>query len=167
VIEWVYTREQDWNLAPYMSPVGPLWIAYGDRALLAAEFVESQPNYAYGRRLRSDSLSSWIRELWDAAFHGEIVGNWQLEDIGFSAIERELLSRASEIPFGTICSYGTLATWAGFTGRARAAGRAMRRSSVAYLIPTHRVIRSDGTPALSQRDALTRMLWHYEAIDLS
>ncbi len=44
------------------------------------------------------------------------------------------------IPTGTHCSYGQLATFAGRTGASRAVGTAIGRNPVAWLIPCHRVI---------------------------
>lgn len=48
------------------------------------------------------------------------------------------------IPPGHVMSYGQLATLAGAPRAARAVGTAMAANTVGYLIPCHRVIRSDG-----------------------
>lgn len=50
------------------------------------------------------------------------------------------------IPHGALVSYGALATAAGFPNAARATGSAVGRNSISFLIPCHRVIRSDGNP---------------------
>ena len=50
------------------------------------------------------------------------------------------------VPPGSLVSYGTLATAAGFPNSARAVGSAVGRNSISFLIPCHRVIRSDGAP---------------------
>ena len=48
------------------------------------------------------------------------------------------------IPPGRVMSYGQLATFAGAPRASRAVGSAMAANTIAYLIPCHRVIRSDG-----------------------
>jgi len=48
------------------------------------------------------------------------------------------------IPAGTHCTYGQLATFAGKAGASRAAGSAIGRNPVSWLIPCHRVINSLG-----------------------
>ena len=48
------------------------------------------------------------------------------------------------IPPGRMLSYGQLATFAGTPRASRAVGSAMAANTIAYLIPCHRVIRSDG-----------------------
>lgn len=47
---------------------------------------------------------------------------------------------------GTTISYSSLATLAGYEGAARAVGTAMAKNRHPWLIPCHRVVRSDGTP---------------------
>ncbi len=49
-----------------------------------------------------------------------------------------------KIPFGTVSSYQNIALSAGFPKATRAVGTAIAYNPVAYLIPCHRVIRSEG-----------------------
>jgi len=48
------------------------------------------------------------------------------------------------IPTGSLTTYGVIADQAGSAGASRAAGSAIGRNPVAYIIPCHRVIRSTG-----------------------
>ncbi|MCW8926236.1 MAG: bifunctional helix-turn-helix domain-containing protein/methylated-DNA--[protein]-cysteine S-methyltransferase [Xanthomonadales bacterium] len=50
------------------------------------------------------------------------------------------------IPPGTHCTYGQVATLTGNAGASRAAGTAIGRNPISWLIPCHRVINSIGTP---------------------
>jgi AraC family transcriptional regulator of adaptative response/methylated-DNA-[protein]-cysteine methyltransferase len=50
-----------------------------------------------------------------------------------------------ELPSGTHCTYGQLASIAGHAGSSRATGTAIGRNPVSWLIPCHRVITSLGT----------------------
>ena len=49
------------------------------------------------------------------------------------------------LPTGTHCTYGQLASFAGNAGASRATGSAIGRNPVSWLIPCHRVITSLGT----------------------
>jgi O-6-methylguanine DNA methyltransferase len=164
MIEWIPTTDEPWRVGMMTTPVGHLWAIYGDAGLVAAEFGERCPASLLGRTLVAGALAPWVQELFVRAFAGQPGCPWRAVALGLTKLEQEFLSTATQIPFGHTCSYATLAQWAGYPGRARAAGRAMRKSPIAYLVPTHRVIRSDGTAAFSQRDWLTQALRQYENI---
>ncbi len=48
------------------------------------------------------------------------------------------------IPFGKVVSYGDVANSLGMPGAARAVGSAIAQNQLAYLIPCHRIVRSNG-----------------------
>ena len=165
MIEWQPAPKGGFELSVLKTPVGAMWVIHAANALVAAKFGSQLPT-RYGEcGLAPVSCPEWIQRLVDQAFAGEPLPLWPAADTGFTSLERIMLSTATEIAFGTTASYGTVAAWAGYPGRARAAGRAMSRSPIAYLIPTHRVIRSDGRPAPCQRDSLNRRLRGFEHID--
>ncbi len=149
----------------WTSPVGIMWITWRGRALVAGEFGTDVPQEVYGCRVKRASLPREIGRIYEAAFSGEAFILPVSAD-RLTLLERTILSTATEIPFGTTASYGTVAHWAGFPGRARAAGRAMSRAPLVYVIPTHRVIRADGTAAACQRDPVNDALRQYEHIHL-
>lgn len=51
---------------------------------------------------------------------------------------------AEEIPFGTLTTYKELARLAGYPNAIRAVGSAVAQNPVGYIIPCHRVVRSNG-----------------------
>lgn len=51
-----------------------------------------------------------------------------------------------KIPFGTTRTYGQIARAIGEPGATRAVGTAIGKNPIAFLIPCHRVVRSDGNP---------------------
>lgn len=57
---------------------------------------------------------------------------------------RHILKLAMQIPYGTVTSYGALATLAGSPGAARAVGGAMAANPVPVVIPCHRVLSTSG-----------------------
>lgn len=166
MIQWHHWQTGVLRWATWPSPLGPLWVAWQHDALVAGEFGSSPPDAIGNRSLIAADLPSWVERLYHQAFCGEPL-QIPLSRPDLTALDRALLSTATEIPFGVTASYGTVAAWAGFPGRARAAGRAMRRAPLAYMIPTHRVIRADGTAAPCQRDPLNDQLRRYEGIFLA
>ncbi|MDJ0654332.1 MAG: MGMT family protein [Xanthomonadales bacterium] len=51
------------------------------------------------------------------------------------------------IPRGCVCSYGEIASRAGYPGRARLVGRILRETDEQPPLPWHRVLRADGSLA--------------------
>lgn len=166
MITWKPLGHEEFSSAVWNSPIGPLWVAFTRGALAVSEFGSEAPARVYGRPVTPDPLPRWVSDLYEAAFAGHLDQAIPLVGERLTPLERVLLSTASDIPYGHTASYGTVASWAGYPGRARAAGRAMRHAPVVYLIPTHRVIRADGTAAACQRDPLNDRLRQYEHIDL-
>lgn len=64
-----------------------------------------------------------------------------LDDL--TPFQRKVLLLTSQIPFGSVVSYGQLAVKAGSPGAARAIGAAMAGNPIPIIIPCHRVIGSD------------------------
>ena len=64
-----------------------------------------------------------------------------LDDL--TPFQRKVLLLTSQIPFGSVVSYGELAAQAGSPGAARAIGAAMAGNPIPIIIPCHRVIGSD------------------------
>ncbi len=58
---------------------------------------------------------------------------------------RAVLEATRRIPHGEVRSYAWVADQAGNPAAVRAAGTALSRNPVSFLVPCHRVIRSDGT----------------------
>jgi methylated-DNA-[protein]-cysteine S-methyltransferase len=61
--------------------------------------------------------------------------------------ERAVLLKTQEIPRGEVRTYGWIAREIGQPGAAQEVGVALSRNPVLYLIPCHRVVRSDGSLA--------------------
>ena len=65
---------------------------------------------------------------------------------GLSDFSRRVLQALAEVPYGTVLSYGELASKAGFPGAARAVGTVMAANPFPLIIPCHRVVNCDGSP---------------------
>ncbi len=51
------------------------------------------------------------------------------------------------VPYGTVCTYGTIAELAGYSKAAREVGRAMSRTPAELNLPCHRIVNAKGTLA--------------------
>lgn len=67
-----------------------------------------------------------------------------LDPVG-TDFQRKVWRVVSEIPRGETLAYGEVARLAGFPKAVRAVANAVGANPIAFLIPCHRVIRSDGT----------------------
>jgi O-6-methylguanine DNA methyltransferase len=65
---------------------------------------------------------------------------------GLSEFEQAVLRKTLEIPRGEVRPYAWVAREIGNPAAVRATGSALGRNPIPFLIPCHRVIRSDGTP---------------------
>lgn len=61
-----------------------------------------------------------------------------------TAFQLKIWETLLKVPIGGLTNYATLAQDAGFDGASRAVGTAVGANPVAFLIPCHRVIKSDG-----------------------
>ncbi len=69
--------------------------------------------------------------------------NFRIDLSAFSDFEKNVLKRVREIPSGKVMTYKDVAKDAGYTGASRAVGNVMAKNPFPFLIPCHRVIRSD------------------------
>lgn len=63
---------------------------------------------------------------------------------GSTLFEREVLKMVSQIPFGQTRSYKWMAKKIGRPMAARAVGQALKKNPLPFVIPCHRVVRTDG-----------------------
>lgn len=165
MINWAKVRIKAAYTALLPTPIEPLQVTWCSDGLIAAQWGD------VGLQLPRDIVMAapvveppeWVYTIVDFAFRGVPLEQIPVVDSGLTSLEQHLLSWATEIPFGTLCSYGELARRAGFAGRARAAGHAMSLSPLAYIIPTHRVVRSNGRPTRDQQGGLNERCRRYES----
>lgn len=133
------------------SPFGPCLIATTKRGVCGLHFVGNRKSAL--ARLRSDWPRADLRD--DPAATREVAArifrplatgmagplallvkgtNFQIQ------VWRALLA----LPFGTVTTYGEIASRVGRPSAARAAGNAIGANPIAWLIPCHRVLRESG-----------------------
>ena len=122
------------------SPLGPVVVAFGRDGITAVTpVVEDEVAFAAGYRarhgravVRVDALPAGLLER--PAF-----------DLGrLSDFERDVLTVTRTIPSGQVRPYSWVAREIGRPGAVRAVGSALGRNPIPWLIPCHRVVRSDG-----------------------
>ncbi len=133
------------------GPVGPLFVAFGDRGLtrvapagltdLAREDFERQYELRLGHRPRPAELAP---PGLPAALDSGSPRGLAVDLDGLSAFARAVLAVTAEIPFGQVRPYAWVARQVGRSGAVRAVGSALARNPLPVVIPCHRVVRSDG-----------------------
>ncbi len=67
-----------------------------------------------------------------------------LDFSGATEFQKRIFERLIDIPYGRIVSYGDIADEMGVAGAARAVGQALGANPLPIVVPSHRVVRSDG-----------------------
>ncbi|MGH9040776.1 MAG: methylated-DNA--[protein]-cysteine S-methyltransferase [Acidimicrobiia bacterium] len=76
---------------------------------------------------------------------GRVPASLRLDLDHLRPFPRAVLEATRRIPYGEVRSYAWVAEEAGSPRAARAAGSALSRNPVCFLVPCHRVISADGT----------------------
>jgi AraC family transcriptional regulator, regulatory protein of adaptative response / methylated-DNA-[protein]-cysteine methyltransferase len=132
------------------SPFGPCFIAVTPRGICALNFLSGSPELAMRDLLdqwesaviqeNSDLTSKLIRKIFNPITS---VGSVKVLLKGTS-FQVKVWEALLKIPFGKVASYQTIAKATGQPNASRAVGTAVAHNPVAFLIPCHRVIRSEG-----------------------
>lgn len=139
------------RFAAFDSPLGPLYVAYGEGGILRTGFAMSEADFAaitarLGGAVERDATPPSRVSATVAGFFAHRrcpaeAFDWR----PLAEFERRVLRKALEIPWGEVRSYAWIAREIGHPGAARAVGQALGHNPVPLLIPCHRAVRSDGT----------------------
>jgi O-6-methylguanine DNA methyltransferase len=138
------------------GPIGPLFVAYGQRGISLVERVdatndagdfEDQFRQTFGRPIkRAAKAPELIQKVIDARLWGRpgkaIKVPVELDEL--PDFERSVLLKVLEIPRGEVRPYAWVAAELGRPLAVRAVGNAVARNPIPFVIPCHRVVRSDG-----------------------
>ncbi len=136
------------------SPVGRLFVAEGERGILAIHFLDTgaggDPRPMLRQRYEVVEDQAAVERIGDeirryvagdrAALHHRV-------DLSLveSRFRRRALSRLCQVPIGSVVTYQGLAAALGAPDAQRAIGSTMATNPIPIYVPCHRVIRSDGT----------------------
>ena len=135
------------------GPIGPLFVAFGPRGISlveragdAGEF-EDDFRSTFGRPVRRiDRAPELIERVIEARVWGRaksaVKVPLDLEQL--PDFERQVLMKTLEIPRGEVRPYAWVAAELGRPLAVRAVGNALARNPIPFVIPCHRVVRSDG-----------------------
>jgi methylated-DNA-[protein]-cysteine S-methyltransferase len=139
----------------HATPVGTLLLAATPRGLVRVAYADEDGSIEASLSALARSLSPRViaaprrldaarREL-DEYFAGardrfEVPLDWRLTH-GFG---RRVLRSTARIPYGSVSSYGQVATAAGSPRGSRAAGNALGANPLPIVVPCHRVLHSGG-----------------------
>ena len=133
------------------SELGSVFIAYNEAGISAVMRANTDLEFSewfgdrFGRPLRyqrepPDKLRRALGERLTRSGAGRL--RFDLHEL--TPFERDVLLKTLEIPRGEVRTYGWIAREIGRPGAVRAVGTALGNNPIPYLIPCHRVIRSDG-----------------------
>ncbi len=135
------------------GPIGPLFVAYGPRGISLVERVADAGQFeeeflaTFGRPVhRVDRAPELIQRVIEARVWGRpgraVKVPLDLEQL--PEFERQVLQKTLEIPRGEVRPYAWVAAEIGRPLAVRAVGNALARNPVPFVVPCHRVVRSDG-----------------------
>ena len=91
--------------------------------------------------------------------------SYLISNNGGTAFQKQVWNALKSIPYGTICSYKSVAQRIGKPKAARAVGGACRSNPVPILVPCHRVISKNGRiGGFSARIAIKKRLLRFEGV---
>ncbi|HUG47278.1 MAG TPA: methylated-DNA--[protein]-cysteine S-methyltransferase [Candidatus Limnocylindria bacterium] len=135
------------------GPIGPLYVAFGptgislvSRAIDPGQF-EEEFGATFGRPIkRLAAAPAQVARAIDAYVWGRSArrGPAPVDLAQLPDFERQVLLKTLEIPRGEVRPYAWVAAEIGRPRAVRAVGNALARNPIPFVIPCHRVVRSDG-----------------------
>jgi len=137
------------------GPISPLFVAYGQRGISLVERADRSEagdfeeafRATFGRSVRRvERAPELVQRIIDARIWGRAGSQpkmrFELDQL--PDFERQVLLKVLEIPRGEVRPYAWVAAELGRPLAVRAVGNAVARNPIPFVIPCHRVVRSDG-----------------------
>ena len=133
------------------SPIGRLFVAFNGLGVSAVEQAPDDDAFATTHVKRTGrpahavaALPARLATAIDRRLAGDRRARIDLDLRGRTAFERDVWTKALEIPRGEVRPYGWIAAEIGRPRAVRAVGTALGHNPVPLIVPCHRVVRSDG-----------------------
>lgn len=133
------------------GPIGPLYVAWGPAGITEVERAGDPGGFELVLATRPGGPWGWVDRmpaplaaLVDRAVRGEHVPALPLDLDHLTAFEQAALRATRQIPWGEVRPYAWVAREIGRPRAVRAVGSALARNPLPFLIPCHRVVRTDG-----------------------
>jgi O-6-methylguanine DNA methyltransferase len=144
------TRQTD-SYAKMAGPIWPLVVAWGRDGISAIERTddpgafEAEYQARTGRPVRRvDAVPTRLARAVLKRIAGERVRDLRIDLSGLNEFQRRVLAKTMEIPYGEVRPYAWVADQIGHPRAQRAVGTALAHNPIPFVIPCHRVVRSDG-----------------------
>jgi O-6-methylguanine DNA methyltransferase len=133
------------------GPIGPLYVAWSASAITAVERAgdpagfETEYELRRGRSLqRAEAMPPKLLADVRKRFEGARTDGPAVDLAVLTEFEQAVLRKTMEIPFGEVRPYAWVAREIGRPRAVRAVGSALAGNPIAFVIPCHRVVRTDG-----------------------
>lgn len=133
------------------GPIGPLLVAWGAGGITSVERGGDEMGFEvtyslqFGRAVtRVDAMPDHLRRQVAGRLDGEKVEGPQVDLSHLTEFERAVLHKTMEIPRGEVRPYAWIASEIGRPRAVRAVGSALANNPIPFVIPCHRVVRTDG-----------------------
>ncbi len=125
--------------ASVATDLGPVWILATHAGLRGLGLGDREAPSA--REARALGIRYVKRPRWTDPARRALEDYFEKRER--SRFDRRVWDATRRVPYGTLVSYGTLASRLGVPGAARAVGNALGRNPVPIVVPCHRVIHGD------------------------
>lgn len=145
----LFTGQMEIRWGVSESPFGKMFLAESARGITHLSFFEGDEKESLDI-LRADLPKAelvrddgFVGKMAKRIFSGKAAGDLPLYLKG-TPFQMKVWQALRDIPPGQVSTYGKIAAGLGMPGASRAAGSAVGANRISYLIPCHRVIRTDG-----------------------
>jgi O-6-methylguanine DNA methyltransferase len=139
------------SYAQMPGPIWPIIVAWGRAGISAIERAddpgafEAEYQARTGRPVRRvDAVPARLARAVLKRIGGERVRHLSIDLSGLNEFQQRVLTKTMEIPYGEVRPYAWVAEQIGHPRAQRAVGTALAMNPIPFVIPCHRVVRSDG-----------------------
>ncbi len=139
------------SYAEMAGPIWPLIVAWGRDGITSIERADDPGSFEEeyqartGRLVRRvEAVPARMARAVLRRIKGERVRDLPVDLSSLNEFQRRVLAKTMEIPYGEVRPYAWVAEQIGHPRAQRAVGTALAHNPIPFVIPCHRVVRSDG-----------------------
>lgn len=139
------------SYAEMATPLWPLLVAWGPNGVSAVERADERDRFEIDYLARTGrpvakvaKVPKSIARAVERRMRGERIEGPRVDLSALNEFQRRVLAKTMEIPHGEVRPYSWVADEIGHPRAQRAVGTALAHNPIPFIIPCHRVVRSDG-----------------------